>query len=94
MGCHDDIAVTVLFVPIALDSEEFMLWIEDWFMQLPSLDIPYELQEKHQKIQRLLDLYVTQEYDEDQYSVNDIKNLYGSASSGFGQVTKTYDPYS
>ena len=41
-----------------------------------------------------MEIYVTQEYDEDQYSVNDIKNLYGSAGSGFGQVTKTYDPYS
>ena len=65
MGCHDDIAVTVLFVPIALDSEEFIMWIEDWFMQLPNLDIPFELKQKHERIQRLMDLYVTQEYEED-----------------------------
>ena len=86
--------MTVFFVPVAFESEDFELWIEDWFMQLPSLDISFELRELHQKLQRLMEIYVTQEYDEDQYSVNDIKNLYGSAGSGFGQVTKTYDPSS
>ena len=41
-----------------------------------------------------MDLYVTQEYEDDQYSVNDIKNLYSSSSAGFGQISRTYDPYS
>lgn len=94
MACHDDIAVTVFFVSIVMESEDFAMWIEDWFRLLPTLDIPYELKVLHEKISRLMNIYVEQEYDDDQYSVNDIKSLYGNAGSGFGQLSKTYDPYS
>ena len=90
---HDDIAVTVFFVSIVMESEDFAMWIEDWFRLLPTLDIPYELKVLHEKISRLMNIYVEQEYDDDQYSVNDIKSLYGNAGSGFGQLSKTYDPY-
>lgn len=93
MACHDDIAVTVFFVSIVMESEDFAMWIEDWFRLLPTLDIPYELKVLHEKISRLMNIYVEQEYDDDQYSVNDIKSLYGNAGSGFGQLSKTYNPY-
>ena len=90
---HDDIAVTVFFVSIALESEDFMMWIEDWFRMYEQFDVDYEKKVLYQKVARLMEVYVEQEYDEDQMSQEEIEQLYGSAASGFGKLSKTYDPY-
>lgn len=84
---HDDIAVTVVFLSIIMEQEDFQLWIEDWFRLLSETDfIPWERKRHLQVIAQFLDMYMQQTF-EDEYSENDIKNLYGNAVSGFGRLT-------
>ena len=84
---HDDIAVTVLFVSIIVEQEEFQLWIEDWFRMLGTYDIfSWEKKKKITEVAKLMDQYIEQTFDEE-YSQQDIKTLYGNAVSGFGRIT-------
>lgn len=55
---HDDISITVLFVSIALEQEDFITWIEDWFRMLPNMDIEYDYKVKLNTIAQMLDMYV------------------------------------
>lgn len=90
---HDDISITCLLVSIALEQEDFISWIEEWFRMLNEMDIDYEYKVKLNIIAQMIDVYVEQTYD-DEYSIDDIKRLYGSSSGGFGKLTgQTYDNY-
>jgi len=81
---HDDIAVTALFVSIVFEQEDFQMWVEDWFRMLAeSANTSWELRQQLKVIGQLLDMYVTQTADDD-YTEEDIMNLYGNAASGFG----------
>jgi hypothetical protein len=83
---HDDIAVTVLFVSIVFESEDFQMWIEDWFrMMAESENTSWELKQQLKIIGQLMDMYVAQTADDD-YTEQDIMMLYGNAASGFGAV--------
>lgn len=82
---HDDIAVTVLFVSIALENEDFVMWLDDWFYQLSISDISYEAKQLLNNIAIILDTYVTQNINEDEYTEQDYTNLYSTAASGFNQ---------
>lgn len=82
---HDDIAVTVLFISIVMESEEFKSWIEDWYTMLSNSEMSYEAKQLISEIGVLLDKYVSQNMTEDDYSEEDYANLYGSAASGFNE---------
>ena len=85
---HDDIAVTVVFLSIIVEQEEFQLWVEDWYRLLSEYDIiPWEKKRLVRAVGRLLEQYVEQTFDEE-YSEQDIRNLYGNAASGFGRITQ------
>ena len=63
------------------------MWIEDWFRFLTSTQIvSWEKRQRLAIIGRILDQYVEQTYD-DEYSVDDIKRLYGNAASGLGKIS-------
>ena len=86
-GMHDDIAVTVLFVSIAPEQEDFQFWIEDWYRLITEYDIvDWELKRRLRQVAVLMEQYVEQTFD-DEYSEQDIKNLFGNAASGFGKIT-------
>lgn len=90
---HDDISTTCLFLSISLEQDDFISWIEEWFRMLNEMDIDYEYKVKLNIIAQMIDVYVEQTYD-DEYSIDDIKKLYGRSSGGFGQLTsQTYDNY-
>ena len=89
---HDDIAVTVLFVSIATEQEEFKMWIEDWMMLLPQLNIDIEYKKKLDKISYLMETYVTDVFEE-QYSEDDVLNLWATASSGFNNSSNGNSSY-
>ena len=85
---HDDIAVTVVFLSIIIEQEEFQLWIEDWYRMLITYNITsWEKKRLLNAVARLMEQYVEQTFDEE-YSNQDIKNLYGNAASGFGRITQ------
>ena len=90
---HDDIAVTVLFVSIAVEQDEFIDWIDDWFRQMQQYDLSQERQKHFQKVMALMNIYVEQEYDDEQFSKEDIEKLYGGSAAGFGKLSKTYDRF-
>lgn len=84
---HDDIAVTVLFVSIALENEDFVMWLDDWFHYLCNSDISYEAKQLLNNIAIMLDTYVTQTINEDEYTEQDYTNLYSTAASGFNSTS-------
>ena len=85
-GIHDDIAVTIFFTSIAFENEDFISWIDDWFTILTESDIPFEIKEQLKTIGQFLDIYVTQNINEDDYTDQDYKELYGSSAENFGQI--------
>lgn len=90
---HDDIAVTVLFVSIAVEQDEFIDWIDDWFRQMEQYDLSEERMKLFRKVMALMNIYVEQEYDDEQFSKEDIEKLYGGSAAGFGKLSKTYDRF-
>lgn len=76
--CHDDIAVTCLFVSIAPESRQFMMFLNDWIEKTDQT-------QKIRTIQQMLGIYVEREAqvsdDEAFYS------FYKTASAGFGKLT-------
>ena len=89
---HDDIAVTVLFVSIATEQDEFKMWIEDWMMLLPQLNIDFEYKKKLDKISYLMETYV-KDVVEEQYSEDDVLDLWATASSGFNSSSNGSSSY-
>ena len=61
------------------------MWLDDWFHQLSISDISYEAKQLLNNIAILLDTYVTQNINEDEYTEQDYTNLYSTAASGFNQ---------
>ena len=61
------------------------MWLDDWFHQLSISDISYEAKQLLNNIAILLDTYVTQNMNEDEYTEQDYTNLYSTAASGFNQ---------
>jgi hypothetical protein len=55
---HDDIAVTVLFVSIAVEQDEFIDWIDDWFRQMEQYDLSEERMKLFRKVMALMNIYV------------------------------------
>ena len=51
---HDDIAVTVLFVSIAVEQDEFIDWIDDWFRQMEQYDLSEERMKLFRKVMALI----------------------------------------
>ena len=76
--CHDDIAVTCLFVSIAPESRQFMMFLNDWIEKIDQT-------RKVITIQEMLGMYVEREAqisdDEAFFS------FYKTASAGFGKLT-------
>ena len=51
---HDDIAVTVLFVSIAVEQDEFIDWIDDWFRQMEQYDLSEERMKLFRKVMAMM----------------------------------------
>lgn len=72
---HDDISVTILFVSIAVESEEFIWWIEDWIDNLQQWQVNEDHWNKILNIKKLLSLYI-QSDEEDELTDEEFKDLY------------------
>lgn len=82
--CHDDISVTSLFVCIAQESRQFIIWINDWL----ETTIPTK---KILMIQKMLQIYVEQDV---QMSDEMFHAFYKAASANFGKLTYEQKGYS
>lgn len=81
-GMHDDIAVTCLFVSILMEEDSFKLWCEEWINLISNVNHSIEMKEKIKKIMILMETYVTDTV-EDEYTEDDIVDLFKTSSSGF-----------
>ena len=81
--CHDDIAVTCLFVSIAQESRQFVMYLNEWLEKT----IPTQ---KIYKIMEMLNIYVEQEA---QLSDEMFHTFYKTASTGFGKLTHKQNGY-
>jgi bifunctional pyridoxal-dependent enzyme with beta-cystathionase and maltose regulon repressor activities len=50
--------VTVLFVSIAVEQDEFIDWIDDWFRQMEQYDLSEERMKLFRKVMALMNIYV------------------------------------
>lgn len=81
--CHDDISVSSLFVSIAQESRQFIMYLNEWLDKAPQTS-------KLLKIKQMLDIYVEQEA---QLSDEMFHLFYKTASAGFGKITKKQNGY-
>lgn len=81
--CHDDIAVTCLFVSIAQESKQFIVYLNEW------LEKTYPT-EKIARIGAMLNIYIEREA---QLTDEEYHNFYKAASAGFGKLTYKQNGY-
>lgn len=81
--CHDDIAVTCLFVSIAQESKQFIVYLNMWLeKQNPT--------QKICKIGEMLNIFIEREA---QISDEEFSAFYSAASAGFGKLTYKQNGY-
>lgn len=82
--CHDDIAVTCLFVSVAQESRQFIMYLNEWIEKTPQT-------KKIDKIRQMLNLYVDKEA---QVSTDEqFKAFYNIAAKGFNKLTHKQNGY-